>query len=914
MAVPSGGRDRRKSEGGLGVHKRGDGFGTGPVGNKEGYAGRPGSSSAGKTASGSSSSPQQSQGSPGKRSGGGGMNPIMIIIVLAVVLLGGGGGLSGLLGGGGGSSSSGTSTTGNSGSSGYSSSSGHASGSSYGYGGSSGSTVTDLLGSLLGEASGSGYGSSYGNSYGSSYGNSYGSSYGSTGSSSGSYSSGSSGSYGNTSGSSSSSSGSSSSGGLLGTLFSALGSSSGQSLSGTYSNWSGDNNTGNLNTTVNAKAGKKLTKIKGNGKDVVTIMIYMCGTDLESRNGMGTSDLSEISRATVSGNVNILIYTGGCQRWKNSVVSSRVNQIYQAKNGGVQCLVQDDGDRVMTDPETLTRFIKWCTKNFPANRNELIFWDHGGGSVSGYGYDEKHARSGAMSLPSIKSAVKNSGATFDIIGFDACLMATAENALALADYADYLLASEETEPGTGWYYTDWITALSKNTSIPTTDLGRKIIDDFITTSAKQCRGQSTTLSLVDLAELKATFPKSFSTFAGDINELLDNKEFTTIATARRSTREFGRSARINQYDLVHLAKNLGTDDALALADTVLSAVKYNRTSSDMTNSYGLAIYFPSQNSRTDSMSATYQQLNLDSGYAGCFRKIAAVQEAGQAASGGSHSLGDLLSGSLFGAGTGTDYFGSSSGSDMMGQLLGSLFSGRSMGDYSTDFIEDSGYSQSDLENMLVGNTLDPDQLVWNRNGSLYSIHLSPQQWSLVEGVEQNMFFDDGEGFIDLGLDTLYDVTEDGDLVCRPDRYWISINKQPVAYYHISTTLTDEGRITIGRVPCLLNGDQASLIIVFDPDSPDGYVAGAVSDYINDETDTVAKSMIGLKVGDEIDFVCDYYNYDQEFQKNYYLGETMTIEGTPEISSTDVGEGGVMISYRFTDIYGQRYWTPPIYPD
>jgi len=86
------------------------------------------------------------------------------------------------------------------------------------------------------------------------------------------------------------------------------------------------------------------------------------------------------------------------------------------------------------------------------------------------------------------------------------------------------------------------------------------------------------------------------------------------------------------------------------------------------------------------------------------------------------------------------------------------------------------------------------------------------------------------------------------------------------------------------------------------------------DYINDETDTVAKSMIGLKVGDEIDFVCDYYNYDQEFQKNYYLGETMTIEGTPEISSTDVGEGGVMISYRFTDIYGQRYWTPPIYPD
>ena len=642
-------------------------------------------------------------------------------------------------------------------------------------------------------------------------------------------------------------------------------------------------------------------------------MIYMCGTDLESRNGMGTSDLSEISRATVSDKVNILIYTGGCQRWKNSVVSSRVNQIYQAKNGGVQCLVADDGDRVMTDPETLTRFIKWCTKNFPANRNELIFWDHGGGSVSGYGYDEKHARAGSMSLPSIKKAVKNSGAVFDIIGFDACLMATAENALALSDYADYLLASEETEPGTGWYYTDWITALSRNTSMATTDLGKKIIDDFITTSAKQCRGQSTTLSLVDLAELKQTFPKSFTSFAKDISGLLDNREYTTIASARRNTREFGRSARINQYDLVHLAKNLGTDDALALADTVLSAVKYNRTSSDMTNSYGLAVYFPSQNSWTDSMSQTYQQLNLDTEYAGCFRRIAAVQEAGQAASGGSHSLGDLLGGSLFGS-SGTDYFGTSSGGDMMGALLGSLFSGRSMGDYSTDFIEESGYSQADLESMLAGNTLDPDQLVWTRSGNRYSIHLSPQQWSLVETVEQNMFFDDGEGYIDLGLDTLYEISEDGDLVCRPDRYWISINRQPVAYYHISTTITDEGMITIGRVPCLLNGDRANLIIVFDPEYPDGYVAGAVSDYVNDETETVAKSMIGLKVGDEIDFLCDYYTYDQEYQDSYYLGETMTIEGAPEITSTDVGEGGVMISYRFTDIYGQRYWTPPIYPN
>ena len=34
------GRERRVSEGGKGVHKRGDGLGTGPVGRKDGYSGR----------------------------------------------------------------------------------------------------------------------------------------------------------------------------------------------------------------------------------------------------------------------------------------------------------------------------------------------------------------------------------------------------------------------------------------------------------------------------------------------------------------------------------------------------------------------------------------------------------------------------------------------------------------------------------------------------------------------------------------------------------------------------------------------------------------------------------------------------------------------------------------------------------
>ena len=57
-----------------------------------------------------------------------------------------------------------------------------------------------------------------------------------------------------------------------------------------------------------------------------------------------------------------------------------------------------------------------------------------------------------MTLDEIATALKNGGCDFDMAGFDACLMATLETAMVLEPYADYMIASEEVEPGNGWYY------------------------------------------------------------------------------------------------------------------------------------------------------------------------------------------------------------------------------------------------------------------------------------------------------------------------------------------------------------------------------------------------------------------------------------------------------------------------------
>ena len=113
---------------------------------------------------------------------------------------------------------------------------------------------------------------------------------------------------------------------------------------------------------------------------------------------MGTYDLQEMLNAQFGKEINLLVYTGGCTGWKNNQVSSTTNQIWKVEGGKMVCLENDLGAVAMTNPSTLSGYIQYCAKNYPASRYELILWDHGGGSVSGYGYDEKFASSGSMNL------------------------------------------------------------------------------------------------------------------------------------------------------------------------------------------------------------------------------------------------------------------------------------------------------------------------------------------------------------------------------------------------------------------------------------------------------------------------------------------------------------------------------------
>ncbi len=684
--------------------------------------------------------------------------------------------------------------------------------------------------------------------------------------------------------------------GGMGSLFSAL--------SSTASNaaWSdGLNNTGKLITTVADGSRDKYINIKGDGTDKVTIMVYMCGTDLESKYGMASNDLAEMAKASLNDNVNIIVYTGGCEQWKTSAVSNRTNQIYKVANGGLTRLSENEGDKAMTDPNTLSGFIKYCANNYPANRNELIFWDHGGGSVTGYGYDQKHAASGSMTLVGIDKALASGGVKFDFIGFDACLMATAENALMLSKYGDYMIASEETEPGVGWYYTNWLTKLAQDTGMPTIEIGKNICDDFVATCAQQCRGQKTTLSVVDLAEAANTLPAAIKDFSTSTAALISDKKYAVVSNARSASREFAVSSKIDQVDLANLASNLGSEEGAALTQTILGAVKYNRTSSDMTNACGLSIYFPYRSAKmVDRIVNTYKQIGMDEEYSRCISGFAKMEVSGQAVSGGTTNPLETLLGQAV---------QSQAGQDVISQVLSSLVTGNvssisGLDASNTNFLSDrSVVSDEQVEEYLLNNTLSDSDLVWADG----KITLSEQQWELVQCTDKNMFIDDGDGFFDLGLDDVY--TFDGkSLTADTDKTWLAVNGQIVAYYHTDTAGEGDGIVRTGYIPVILNGQRAKLIAVFEGEESIGYIAGAQYDYLGSDCEVEAKNLAALEDGDTLEFICDHYTYDGEYDNTYLIGQPMTVSGELELSDVNVKVGEAKITYMFTDIYGQKHWS------
>ena len=262
------------------------------------------------------------------------------------------------------------------------------------------------------------------------------------------------------------------------------------------------------------------------------------------------------------------------------------------------------GELNLGSPETFASFIETGITEFPAQRYGLVLWDHGAG-WPGMGPDETDGLDVldmADIAQGLDAGLRAAGVdSFDLIGFDACLMATYEVASVVAPHADYMLASQELEPGHGWDYRA-LRLLREDPTAGPEALGRAFIEGFAAQAEASGTGADITLSLVDLDAVDE-FQEAFAAVAGPV--VAAPTDFgRTMAGARRNLLGFGRnpdpSLDSNMVDLGGLLRNLAeraADPELAAAaraarEALDDIVVANTTGPATSGASGLSIYFP----------------------------------------------------------------------------------------------------------------------------------------------------------------------------------------------------------------------------------------------------------------------------------------------------------------------------------
>lgn len=373
------------------------------------------------------------------------------------------------------------------------------------------------------------------------------------------------------------------------------------------------------------------------GGESWTWLVYMVAdNNLEPA---ALDDLNEMMAVGSTDKLHIVVQSDRADGYTNEGVGGLPDWLTTKRlyvREGVLEEVSDLGELNMGEPSVLADFIEWGVKSYPADRYALIFWDHGG-AWPGFGGDDSTPNHDLLDLAELRSGIKD-GMTragidgFALIGFDACLMATHETALAMREFGEYQLSSEELEPGHGWDYRS-LEILKADPKTQPPELARRIMDGFEAQAAQAGTGQELTLSLLDLT-LLGELEAAVNTFA----QAAAKTDGTLIGKQRAQTLGFGKAPDPTQdthmMDLGQFVAELAQADSSlkGAADAVKAAldkvVIHNLTAPSTTAATGVAIYFPPQ-------AGLYNQAYDNVSYVGPWRDfIKAYYAAGGQVTGG----------------------------------------------------------------------------------------------------------------------------------------------------------------------------------------------------------------------------------------------------------------------------------------
>lgn len=591
---------------------------------------------------------------------------------------------------------------------------------------------------------------------------------------------------------------------------------------------------------------------------------YLCGSDLESNGGFATNDLSELMEVELPENVNVVIETGGSAVWQNDLMDADKLQRWLYNSEGLQ-LVDEQPSASMGEAQTLADFLSFAKENYPAEKTAVVFWNHGGGSVTGaafdeiYGYDsltldEMYQAFSSVWNPSMEKQ------PLELIGFDTCLMATVDVAYTFADLAHYLVASEETEPANGWYYSQWVGSLAQNPSMNGEELGKVICDAYYAGCEEVGTQDNTTLSLTDLTKVQ-TLLDAYDTFGAEAlaAACTDPGFFSQFGRVAAQSENYGGNTKeqgyTNMVDLGHMARQsvgmLGS--AQEVLDALDDCVLYQVGGQYRTEATGLSCYY--------SYNGDVEDFNS---YAG------------------------------LGAGVAFKYFYSY---ELTGELDNSGMA----------YIADMDFEELPEVKNLLSTDWDGAPLDLDEDGVSF-LTLGPEANDILAGIGFSLYYVDEESDMMLLLGTDNDMNADWDNGVFSDNFrgvWGSIDGN-IVYMELSYESED---YNLYAIPVLLNGEEYNLQVVYDFSTDEWNVLGARQGI--DNSGMADKELRLLQEGDEITTIwyMSTASGDDEFEP--YTAATVTVTADTAFGEMELPDGSYSMVYEMRDAMDNYAYSEPV---
>ncbi|MCR5542836.1 MAG: Clostripain family protein [Eubacterium sp.] len=610
---------------------------------------------------------------------------------------------------------------------------------------------------------------------------------------------------------------------------------------------------------------------------VWTIFVYLCGTDLESRNGMGTDDMEEMKKAASSDKVRFVVQTGGTDGWLSDVEDDVIQRF--VIQGGSITKVHETDNKSMGSPDTLSDFLIWGTKEYASEHMGLIMWNHGGGSITGVCFDELYDMD-SITLMEMDSALlscaETSGRKFDFIGYDACLMGTVEVANVLATYSDYMFGSEEMEPGSGWDYTAIGDFLANNPEADAGDLGRVVCDSFLEACKKQKDDSLTTLSVIDLSKMDNLLI-SFNDFAKSMYSVGENSaEIGEMIRGIEETDNFGGNNKTEGYtNMVDLggicdACTTYVAGAEAVKTALSDAVVYKISGDTHPNASGLSIYYPLAIQGSNELSL-FSKVSVSPYY------LSFVDRQNNTGA-TDNSFESYDEEQWFEDGEQWDW-------------------GESSDDSYWNYLDD--YEQTGESSFI---TFSEEPSV--REDGSYGLTLDENGIDNSAGICAIVYelSEDGKNILEIGETT--DVRGDwdsGSFSDNFDGYWLSLpDGQNLATYIVEETQD----YVIYTSPILLNGEETNLRMKQYYSDEHVEIEGTWEGI--SEEGASAREIVKLKNGDVITPVYFAFSVDDDKEESEYSGQEFTVSGDMDIQYDMMPVGQYYYSFCIDDIYGDYY--------